>query len=336
MSVSPIAFVPAALFFTAFLVSFLRDRRKLRNGVYLFLALASLAVAMLLVVGTVSEDTARVLLMIGVLLIPVSVLAFGVFLIASGVTMLRREGRRPANLVSLLAGIGIVAYVPAELLVALIDWKPLTVTATAITGVLFYVSFLFVCFLLYSVVYGRIRSRRPVDYIVVLGAGLLDGRRVPPLLASRLGRGREVFDEQRARGADPILVTSGGQGPDEEVPEAHAMRDHLVSHGVPSDRVMVEDRSTTTWENLMFSAELMRARTSDYGCVVVTNNFHVLRAALLARKAKLDGQVVGAPTAWYFWSSAVVREFIAVLVAHRVFNGVLCGVIVLSRVLSAL
>lgn len=330
------AFIPAALFFVLFLVSFLGDRRKLSNGVYLFLTLVFLAGALLLTLGSVSREAAAFLGVTGFLLVPLAVVAFGVFLIISGVAMLRREGRRPANLLSLVAGIGIVAYLPAQVAVGLIDWKPLTVTASAVTGVLFYVSFLFVCFLLYSLVYGRIRSRRAVDFIVVLGAGLLDGRRVPPLLAGRLDRGREVFTAQRERGGDPVLVSSGGQGPDEEVPEAHAMREHLVSRGVPADRVLVEDRSRTTWENLTFSAQLMRASKADYRCVIVTNNFHVLRAALLARKAKVVGQVVGARTAWYFWSGAVVREFIAVLVEHRVLNGVVCGLIVASQVASSL
>jgi len=335
VSVHPVAFAPAALFAVLFVISFLRDRRRLRNGVFLVLTLAFLAMALALVIGTASERTAGILFAIAVLMMPLAVLALGVFLILSGVTMLRREGRRLANMLALLSGIGIIAYVPAQIVVGLIDWKPLTVTASAINGVLFYISFLFVCFLVYSVVYGRIRSRRAVDFVVVLGAGLLDGTRVPPLLASRLDRGREVFDAQRTEGRDPMLVTSGGQGADEDLPEAHAMRDYLVDRGVPADRVLVEDRSRTTWENLRFSAEIMREHVADYRCVIVTNNFHVLRAALLARRAKVDGQVVGARTAWYFWSGALVREFVAVLLEHRVFNGLICGLIVASQVLRA-
>lgn len=336
MSVSPVAYAPAALFLLMFLVSFLRDRRKLRNGVYLFLALLFLAMALVLTVGAVSETAATVLVFAGVALVPLTVLALGVFLICSGVTMLRREGRRFRNLLSLAAGLAIVAFVPVQFLVGLVDWKPLTVATGALNGVLFYVSFLFVCFLLYSVVYGRIRSRRSVDFIVVLGAGLLDGRRVPPLLAGRLDRARRVFAVQRANGSEPLLVTSGGQGEDEEVPESHAMGDYLVEHGVAREHVLLEDRSRTTWENLTFSAELMRERKADYRCVVVTNNFHVLRAALLARRAKVDGHVVGSPTAWYFWPSATIREYVAIFLEHRVLNGTVCGLIVLFWVLGSL
>ncbi|MGC7095188.1 YdcF family protein [Amycolatopsis lurida] len=331
-----IPFLVAAAFFLLFLVSFLRDRRKLRNGFYLFFALVFFAAGVLFLVASVSENAAAILLFSVLALIPLTVLALGVFLICNGVTMLRREGRRPANLLSLAAGIGIIAYVPVNFAVGQIGWKPLDVLAMTVNALLFYVSFLFVCFLLYSIVYGRIRSRRGVDFVVVLGAGLLGGNRVPPLLAGRLDRGRRAFDAARARGADPVLVTSGGQGPDEDLPESHAMAEYLVERGVPRDRILLEDRSRTTWENLVYSKELMTEHRPGHRCVVVTNNFHVLRAALLARKVKLNGQVIGSRTAGYFWPSATIREFIAIFVEHRAFNFTVCGLIVLSQVVSAL
>lgn len=336
MSVSPVPFVIAALFFAIFLISFLRDRRKLRNGFYLLLALMFLGMGVLVLVGSLSEPAAAVLLFTAVALIPLSAVALAVFLISNGVTMLRREGRRPANLLSLLAGLGIVAFLPFNFVVGKIGWAPLTVATNVINAVLAYVSFLFICFLLYVVVYGRIRTRRAVDFIVVLGAGLLDGNRVPPLLASRLDRGRQVFDAERAKGRDPVLVTSGGQGPNEQVSESRAMADYLIAQGTPDDRILLEDRSRTTWQNLTYSKELMRERRADHRCVIVTNNFHVLRAALLARKAKVNGQVIGAPTAWYFWPSATIREFIAVFVEQRAFNFTVCGLIVGLQILQAL
>jgi len=114
------------------------------------------------------------------------------------------------------------------------------------------------------------------------------------------------------------------------------MADYLVSRGVDRERVLLEDRSTTTWENLTFSKEIMVEQRPDYRCLVVTNNFHVLRAALLARKAKLNGQVVGSPTAWYYWPTATLREFVAILVEHWVVNTVIGLLIVLAAVLPAI
>jgi uncharacterized SAM-binding protein YcdF (DUF218 family) len=162
-----------------------------------------------------------------------------------------------------------------------------------------------------------------VDFVVVLGAGLIRGE-VTRLLARRLDRGRQVWERVRGRGGAPMMITSGGQGPDEPVSEARAMADYLIAAGVPEGAILLEDRSTTTLENLTFSRRIMVERKPDYRCVVVTSNYHVLRAALYARRAEVNGQVLGAPTARYFWPNAFLREFVAVLVEHRVKNIVLC------------
>ncbi|SDZ26502.1 DUF218 domain-containing protein [Amycolatopsis xylanica] len=326
-------FVFAALCTVAFLVSFIHDRRRLRNGFYLFFALFFIAITLLALLAAVSPDAAAWLVLAAFVLFVVTVLALAVFLICNGITMLRREGRRPANVLSLLAGLGIVGLIVFNALVTRIDWAPLDALRGSVNGILAYVSFIFVCFLLYSVVYGRIRSEKGVDFVVVLGSGLLGGKTVPPLLTSRLNRGLSVLAKEHKRNREPLIVTSGGQGPDEEVSEARAMADYLVTAGLPRERILLEDRSRTTFENLRFSADIMAEHKPDYRCAVVTNNFHVLRAALIARRAKVNGQVIGSPTAWYFWPSATIREFVAVLVDHKIKNLVVCVLIVLSQVL---
>lgn len=330
------SFVVAALCSLTFLVSFLRDRRRLRNGFYLFFALLFIGITLLALLAAVSPDAAGLLVACTLVLFVVAVLALAVFLVCNGITMLRREGRRPANVLSLLAGIGICAIIGFNATVSQVSWLPLEIVRGSVNGILAYVSFTFVCFLLYSIVYGRIRSEKGVDFVVVLGSGLLGGKTVPPLLTSRLNRALGVLAKEHRRNREPLIVTSGGQGPDEEVPEARAMADYLVTAGLPGERILLEDRSRTTFENLTFSADIMRERKRDYRCAVVTNNFHVLRAALIARRAKVNGQVIGAPTAWYFWPSATIREFVAVLVDHKIKNLVICGLIILSQLLRTL
>ncbi|GAA4614910.1 ElyC/SanA/YdcF family protein [Saccharopolyspora hordei] len=325
----------SAALFLLFVISFVRDRRRVRNGVYLFFCLMFLIAGGLISLAGVSEWAAALLFMCMVLLVPVTVLVLAVFLIANGITMLRREGRRVANLLSLAAGLGIVAWVVVTSVAGLIQWEPLVALVEAIGNVLFYVSFVFVCFLLYSFVYGKFPHRTEVDFIVVLGSGLL-GSRVPPLLASRLDRGLEVFEAQRAKGRQPVLVTSGGQGPGEDLPEARAMADYLIDKGVPADQVLVEDQSRTTEQNLRFSKALMAQRKPDFRCVVVTNNFHVMRAARIARAEKVNGQVIGSPTARYYWPSATIREFVAIFLSHKVINGGICVLLFLGGLLSAL
>ena len=326
----------AAVWLVFFLVSFARDRRRLRLGLYLLMSLIFIGFGLMLMLAAVSRDAASIVAFGLVLLIPVLIFALAIFLICNGVTMLRREGRRPANLLSLLTGLALLGLIAFDITTVQTQLVPLELIGGTITGIFGYVAFLFTCYLLYSIVYGRIRPRRAVDFVVVLGSGLLGGHRVSSLLASRLDRGRRAFDAAIAKGRAPMLITSGGQGPGEELPESHAMADYLVDHGVPRDRILLEDRSGTTEENLAFSREIMLERLPAYRCVVVTNNYHVLRAALIAKKAKVRGQVVGSRTASYFWPSATIREFVAVFVDHWIINGGICALIVLAQIFAVI
>ncbi|GHA97001.1 YdcF family protein [Streptomyces termitum] len=320
------AFAVSAFFLLLFGAGVLRDRRRFANAVHLGLAVTFLGLGLLAAVEDLPSGLVESLLVLILLVLGLGPVVLAVLLCVNGVKMVRREGRRPANLLSLLAGLGILGTFGLTAVAVLTRSRVLGVVAVTLLLVLGYVSFLFVCFVGYAFLYGRMRLRRDAGFVVVLGSGLIGGRRVPPLLASRLDRGREVYERLAARGTDvPLLVTSGGQGPDEELPESHAMADYLVERGFPEDRIRREDRSRSTEENLRFSKELMDAERPGAGCVVVTNDFHAFRAALMARKAGVDGQVVGSPTAAYYWPSATIREFAAVFLEYRVVNLTVCA-----------
>ncbi|MFI1198424.1 YdcF family protein [Streptomyces sp. NPDC020883] len=328
-----LAFSPALLFLLLFCFGVLRDRRRFGNAVHLGLAVAF---GLSATVGTLgrSHPVWGAVAGLALLVLPaLGTLVLAGFLIANGVTMVRKEGRRPANLLSLLAGLGIIGVIVLLVTAVVLHTVGLLVSAAVTVGVVGYVSFLFLCFVGYAFLYGRWPVRRRADYVVVLGSGLIGGSKVPPLLASRLERGRAVYERLVARGSTPLLITSGGQGPDEKLPESHAMADYLVERGFPADRIVREDRSRTTEENLRFSRALMAEAKPDYRCVVVTNNYHAFRAALMARKTGLNGQVVGSPTAAYFWPSATIREFAAVFLAHKVVNLGVCLLLVLGGAL---
>ncbi|MEU9708288.1 YdcF family protein [Streptomyces sp. NPDC047967] len=327
-----LAFAPAALLFLVFCVSVLHDRRKFSNAVVLGLAvLCALAAALYRLVNSKSPSVPYV---VGALVAlgTVALLVLVCFLFLNGVRMLRKEGRSPAHLLSLLAAFAVLGVVALLVAAAVLRTPVLIGAATAAGGLAVYFSFLFLCFVCYAFLYGRLQVRRKADFVVVLGSGLAGGTTVPPLLASRLKRGREVHERISRRGGSPVLITSGGQGPDEDLPESHAMADHLVAEGFPADLVEREDRSRNTEENLRFSKEIMEAAKPGYRCVVVTNNYHAFRAALTARRVRIRGQVVGAPTAAYFWPNAMLREFTAILVDYRRSNAVMCLLIVLGGV----
>jgi len=318
-----VAIVAALLALTAF--SVWRDPRKFRTGLYLTSALLVATLALLggglALVSRVNDDaTAWVLLAMlgGTLLL---VIWLSVALIGNGLTMVRRERRTLANLLSLLVGAAMLAYmvVAVVALAATMLWVFL---ALALIGLpIAYFSYGFVAYLLYSALYqwGTKRFPGPVDAVVILGSGLVGGR-VPPLLASRLDRGLSVYRRAVAKGHEPLIVTSGGKGDDETRPEADAMADYLADRGVVRSAIVTEDRSRTTGENLANTAAVLASAGVHGDVAVVTNNFHAFRGALLMRKAGLGGYVVGSPTASYYWPSATIREYVAILRDHLKLN----------------
>ena len=156
--------------------------------------------------------------------------------------------------------------------------------------------------------------------VVILGAQLIGGK-VPPLLRARLDRALQVYRD--ADDPQPLLIPSGGQGVDESRPEGEGMAEYLLAAGVASGDVRPENRAVNTEQNLLYSAQIQREAGRPRPMLVATNNYHVLRSALLARKLRRDAEVVGARNAWYFVPSAFLREFVAILKNHILLHALL-------------
>ena len=114
------------------------------------------------------------------------------------------------------------------------------------------------------------------------------------------------------------------------------MRDWLLSKGVRAERIILEDQSTDTAENMRFSKAKIEA--AGMGKVAFfTTNYHVFRAGLKARQVKMRAVGMGAPTKWYFWPNAAVREFVGLLTEHRLKQGLLLlGLTVVYTALTVL
>jgi uncharacterized SAM-binding protein YcdF (DUF218 family) len=146
------------------------------------------------------------------------------------------------------------------------------------------------------------------DALIVLGAGI-HGRAVTQVLAARL----DVAYEYHRRNPEALIVVAGGQGFQEEIPEALAMRDYLVRRGLPAGQIVMEDRSTSTAENFAYSKALLDARLSPgYKVAFVTSEFHVFRASLIAESTGLTAEHLHSDTLWYVQPSSYLREIVAV------------------------
>ena len=150
-------------------------------------------------------------------------------------------------------------------------------------------------------------GKKNLDYIIVLGAHV-DGTRMTLALLERARRALLYLQENPGTRA----VLSGGKGSGESISEAEAMYRYLTEHGIDRDRLILEDQSTSTKENLEFSLE--KIGTGDCSVGVVTNNFHVWRGAAIARKCGFR-QVAMIPSRYRSWRLLIYipREILAII-----------------------
>ena len=326
--------VPCLLFWGVLAVSVSVDRSRFRNCIYLLLAAASSAPLFCVLSGSHALGTARALS----ILIFAVLLSVPAVLIENGVIMYRKEGRSLQNMLSLLMGllVGVGELCFFLFFIFPIFWSDQNseFITTGMKVLLFislsviYVSVVFVSFMSYTVLLQLIPRKRDFDYVIIHGSGLLRGREVSKLLADRIDKAIEVYEKDPT---PPILIPSGGKGRDEEISEAEAMEQYLIEHGIPKDHIIKEDRSTTTRENLAFSKKIIDERDADPYVALVTSNYHVYRALSLCNDIDLECTGIGAHVARYYWPSALLREFAAIMSKKKnlliFIAGWLCSVI---------
>jgi uncharacterized SAM-binding protein YcdF (DUF218 family) len=257
-------------------------------------------------------------------LVLITLLIVPVFLIHNGLVMIKREGRSLANLLSLvfgiLIGLGEIATFAGILMMGgLVDWNAdaprlifrfLSMVFSMVFSVsVIYVSISFVIFMVYCVFLQIIPRKRDFDYVIIHGAGLIDGYKMSKLLSQRVDKAIEVYQKDPT---PPILIPSGGKGNDEKISEAEAMEKYLLDKGIPQEKIIKEDKSRTTMENLINSKKIIDEREGRKYTALVTSNYHVYRALRYCRKIGLKCVGIGSPVAWYYWPSALIREYIAV------------------------
>lgn len=312
--------IALAVFFGIGLAIILQtDRRSLAAGT--FAAGEVMALAMLVGViliqytnRTVSHHAFMVrfltiLFLAFVLFVFLALIAVMIMLIWNGITLIRREGFSLGNLGEVGLGLAMLFFplINAWVIPHVRDRPRRMAVYLFISLCLLWLVFLFLMYMLTAFLNLVNPYKLHLDYVVVLGAGLLNGDRVSPLLAARIKKGVKLWRKHPGS----KLIMSGGQGPGEKMPEAVAMKNYAVTtfHLLP-DQVMTETESRTTYENLLFSSKLMAPGARF---ALVTNSYHVYRALVLAKRLGLDCVGYGAKTKWYFTLNAFLREFIAYL-----------------------
>ncbi len=243
-------------------------------------------------------------------------LTFAVAMAVSNVALLRHERFRVQNVLGIVVSVLLVAGEALGLYLytrdfsgSEVQWRVRSTLQNVYAAGFAY----FECMLIGAIVCGLKAAKhvpaQDVDYILILGCRFRKDGSLPPLLRGRVDRAIDFWREQRrATGREAVLVPSGGQGPDESMAEAEAMRRYLVGQGVPEASIRVEDQSRNTYQNMEFSKKLIDGEKPGAKVAYATTNYHVFRSGVWAALAGLPAEGMGSDTKWWFWPNAFMRE----------------------------
>lgn len=152
------------------------------------------------------------------------------------------------------------------------------------------------------------KPAKNADVLIVLGAGIREDR-VTLTLKNRLDKAYEYLYGN----PNTLCIVSGGMGEGETVTEASVMKRYLIERGISEDRIIEESQSESTYENFLYSGEIIKERFSnDADTVFVTTGFHVFRAGLTAKTAGVTAQGIASRGVWYISLNDYMRECAAI------------------------
>ena len=270
------------------------------------------------------------------------ILVFSIALCVSNVALIRHEGRRLVNVLGIILSFlmlgGLVFLFLFDYSVSGSQREVMIhdLFANLFAAVYLYFECMLLGIMVADAIVVRYEPEPDKDFIIILGCGIRKDGTPSPLLRDRIDRALRFAEKQEAlTGKAPIFVSSGGRGPDEPVSESASMKRYLLEQGVPESRILEEDRSASTYENMKFSWEKIRAVDPNGKVAFSTTNYHVFRSGLYARRVKMRAVGMGAKTKWYFWPNAAVREFVGLLTEHKlkqvlIFGGMIVFYVVLT------
>ena len=177
--------------------------------------------------------------------------------------------------------------------------------------------------LIIATLYCNIRAAKHIpkydkDFVIILGSKINKDGTLPPLLRGRCDKAIDFGNKQYEKTKKKIVyIPSGGQGNDEVMAEALAIKNYLMEKGIKEKQILIEDKSKNTIENMRFSKNKIDQINKEAKISFSTTNYHVFRSGVIANREGLECEGMGSKTKWYFYTNALIREFIANLVQER-------------------
>lgn len=150
-----------------------------------------------------------------------------------------------------------------------------------------------------------------VNFVIVLGCGVFPDGTLTLTLKNRLDAAIGYLEKY----PDSLCIVSGGQGPTELYSEAYSMNKYLLSQGIDKKRIMLEEKATSSSENLLYSSDIMSEKfpMKQQSAALVSSEFHIYRVMFLAERYGMSAIGIPCETPWYIRGNCYMREFFAVI-----------------------
>lgn len=147
------------------------------------------------------------------------------------------------------------------------------------------------------------------ETVILLGCGLY-GNRPSKSLIQRMNVALQYLQTYQ----NTKIIVSGGKGNDETISEAQAMYTYLREHGIASNRILLEDQSKNTKQNIQFSKQILQQNELSNQVVIATSGYHMYRAKQFTTQEDLKFHALPAKSSWYAFPLYLTREIIAIWV----------------------
>lgn len=280
--------------------------------------------------STTINDIINSISIFSTLLFPIAIVTF-ILVTISNIKLIRKEGKSLKNLLGLFLGIFVClsTLLPNYAYIIILESQKIDIFNLNSFGPylynfiesLVYLSISYLeCVLLGTIIIAIKSVKKKVDYnkdyMIILGCQIKKDGSLTPLLKSRVDKALEFRNKQlESTGKDLTFIASGGKGNDEIISEAEAIKNYLIEQGINKNKILLDNKSTNTFENIKFSNELIKEKNAQVA--YSTTNYHVLRTGLIATGQGLYFEGIGSKTKSYFWINAFIREFIGTLYSER-------------------
>ena len=255
------------------------------------------------------------------------ILVLSIYSIISNIVLIKKEGFSYNNLLGILLGSFAILGLLESQGIYILTLKLLSGTRLIILkkliDILINVMLSYLYSLIIATLYCNIKASLHIpkydkDYVIILGCMIKKDGTLTPLLKSRVDKAIDFANNQKEKsGKDVIFVPSGGQGKDEITSEAEAIKNYLIEKGINKKNILIENKSTSTYENMSYSKKIINDINSEAKISFSTTNYHVFRSGVIANKCGINCEGMGSKTKWYFYNNALIREFVATLVQER-------------------